>query len=82
MLSRLAQPGVLDRMKYHEQVGLGQLLDLRIHSTQDPRFIQAQQEMFQMRKEPLPARPSAANNSNNPSGTSKGMTAAQRITEH
>lgn len=83
MVSRLSQPGAMDKMTYSEQVGLGQLLDLRIHSTQDPRFIKAQQLMFQNRKEPLPARPTASgNNSNNPSGTSSGMTASQRITEH
>jgi hypothetical protein len=82
MIQKLGEPGVLENMSYSEQVGLGQLLDLRIHSTQDPEFIQAQLMMFQNRKEPLPARPSAGNNSNNPSGTSQGMTASQRITEH
>lgn len=83
MIMKLGQPGMLDSMGYSEQVGLGHLLDIRIHSTQSPEFIKAQQLMFQKREEPLPARPSASdNNSNNPSGTSRGMTAAQRITEH
>lgn len=83
MLNRLSGPGVLEKMSYSEQVGLGQLLNITIHSTQDPRFIKAQQEMFSERNEPLPVKPSGAqNNSNNPSGVSRGMTAAQRITEH
>ena len=82
MLDRLSEPGMMDKMSYSEQVGLGQMLGIRFHSSQDPQFIQAQQAMFQKRNEPLPARPSAANNSNNPSGTSRDMTPAQRITEH
>jgi hypothetical protein len=83
MLSRLSQPGILDRLTYSEQVGIGQMLDITVHSTQDPRFIKAQQEMFAERNQPLPTRPSASgNNSNNPSGVSRGMTSAQRITEH
>lgn len=80
MLNRL--PDLLPKMNYSQQVALGQLLDIRIHSTQDPKFIESQQMMFQQRDQPLPAKPSQANNSNNPSGVSRSMTAAQRITEH
>lgn len=84
MLQRLAEPEVLDKLNYNEQVSLGRMLEITVHSTQDPRFIKAQQEMFSKRSaEPLPARPSASgNNSNNPSGTSRGLTSAQRITDH
>lgn len=80
MLSRLSQPGMMESLKYHEQVGIGLMLDLEIHSTMSPKFIQAQQEMFAERNQPLPMR--GQNNSNNPSGTSRGMTPAQRTTDH
>lgn len=80
MINRLSHPGVLSKMNYHEQVGIGLMLDLEIHSTMSPRFIKAQQEMFAERDQPLPMR--GQNNSNNPSGTSRSMSAGQRITEH
>lgn len=80
MMARLSQPGVLTKMKYHEQVGIGLMLDLNIHSTMSPKFIKAQQEMFAERDQPLPMR--GQNNSNNPSGVSRGMTPAQRSTDH
>lgn len=80
MINRLSSPGVMDRLNYSEQVGLGQMLDLHIHSSQSPRFIKAQQEMFAERDQPLPMR--GQNNSNNPSGVSRGQTPAQRTTDH
>ncbi len=80
MISRLSEPGMLDRLNYSEQVALGQLLDITIHSTQSPHFIKAQQQMFAERNEPLPMR--GQNNSNNPSGVSRSQTPAQRTTDH
>jgi hypothetical protein len=83
MLERLAEPGNLDKLNYHEQISLGQMLSITIHSTQEPRFIAAQQQMFKERNEPLTTRPPGGSASTNPSGgRPPGASAAQAITEH
>lgn len=83
MLEKLSDPANLAKLSYGEQVNLGRLLDITIHSTQTPRFIAAQQAMFQERNQPLTVRPPGGSTSNNPSGgRPPGASAASAITEH
>jgi hypothetical protein len=83
MLERLSDPKVLDKLSYNEQVGLGTLLSLPIHSTMTPQFIAQQQQMYAQRNEPLPmpAQP-GVEGGGRPAGDNPRSTSSQRITEH
>lgn len=82
MLQRIQEPGVLEKMSYGDQIAMGRLLGVTIHSSHTPQFISATMSMFQQRNEPLKVRGPSI--SNNPSGgrPSPGTSAAQRITDH
>lgn len=84
MLYRVADPEVLGKMKYADQVHLGMLLDIPMHSTMDPRFIVAQQQMYTERNQPLEMNPriQPGGGAGRPSGPGPNATSAQRITEH
>ncbi len=83
MLARLSEPGALDKMTLNEQVSIGELLDITVHSMQSPRFIAQQQLMFKKRNEPLPTRAPGGSASTNPSGgRPAGASAATAITDH
>lgn len=82
MLYRIADPEVSDKLTYSDQVHLSMLLDLNLHSTLDPRFIAAQQQMFTERNQPLEMKPQTqpGGGAGRPPGPS--ATSAQRNTEH
>lgn len=86
MLNRLGDPAVRNKLSYSEQVSLGTLLNLPIHSTMTAKFIAPQQEMFLIRNQPLgiPPKPGVNGGGGRPPGPSStpGSTSAQRITEH
>jgi hypothetical protein len=84
MLYRVSDPEVISKMKYADQVHLGMLLDIPMHSTMDPRFIAAQQQMFTERNQPLEMNPriQPGGGAGRPSGPGPSATAAQRATEH
>lgn len=83
MLERIAHPEVSDKLSYNEQVHLGMMLSLPLHSTMTPQFIASQQQMFTERNQKLPvqAQPGAGGtNGGRPSGA--GATQAQKIEQH
>lgn len=86
LLYRISHPEVLGKMSYDDQVHMGILLGINLHSTMNPQFIAAQQQMFTERNQPLEMNPRVqpGGGAGRPSGGSPGpsATAAQRITEH
>lgn len=84
LIERLAHPEVQKRMSYEDQVHLGVLLDLPVHSSMDPRFIASQQQMYTERNKPLEMNPriQPGGGAGRPSGPGPNATAAQRATEH
>lgn len=83
MLERISDPKVLEDLSYNEQVRLGVLLDLPIHSTMTPQFISSQQEMYVQRNQPLTLapQPGMGTSGGRPSGEgSPYSTQAQRST--
>ncbi len=84
MLHKLSDPAVMGKLSYPEQVSLGTLLDLPLHSTMTPQFVATQQQMYMERNTPIPMppQPGQAGGGGRPPGASKGATSAQKITEH
>lgn len=86
MLNRLGDPALRSKLSYSEQVSLGILLQLPIHSTMTAKFIAPQQEMFLMKNQPLgiSPRPGVDSGGGRPPGAAAtpGATSAQKITEH
>jgi hypothetical protein len=84
MLMRLSDPKVREKITYPDQVHLSILLDIPFHSTMDPRFISAQQQMYTERNQPLEMNPRVqpGGGAGRPSGPGPSATAAQRTTEH
>lgn len=84
MLSRIADPEVSSKMTYSDQVHMGMLLDLPLHSTMDPRFIAPQQQMYTERNQPLEMNPriTPGGGGGRPAGPGPSATSAQRTTEH
>lgn len=86
MLERISEPAVWKSMTYPEQVNIGLLMDLPVHSTMRPKFIAAQQQMY-MERNPMkgitPQAGSGASNGGRPAGPAKnpGATTAQKVTE-
>ncbi len=84
MLERISQPEVAKRMKYEDQVHIGMLLGINLHSTMNPHFISAQQQMYTERNQPLEMNPriTPGGGAGRPSGPGPNATSAQRISEH
>lgn len=86
MLQRLSNPAVLDKMSYNDQVNIGTLLHLPIHSTLMPQFVATQQQMYMEKNQKLgiSPQPGADNGGGRPAGPAdvSGSTSAQKITEH
>lgn len=87
MLERLSNPKIMNALSYNEQVGLGNLLQIPIHSTMTPQFVAAQQQMFQARQQlsPIAPQPGATGSAGGrPSGPANNpeATSSQKITEH
>lgn len=84
MLERLSDPKIQKKMTYQDQVHLGVLLDLPLHSTMHPSFISAQQQMYTERNKPLEMSPriQPGGGAGRPSGPGPSATSAQRTTEH
>jgi hypothetical protein len=85
MLNKLSDPAVMGKLSYPEQVSMGMLLDLPLHSTMTPRFVATQQQMFEERNQklPMPPQPGASNGGRPPgAANSKGASPAQKITDH
>lgn len=78
MLGRITQPGFLDGMNYRDQVALGTMLEIPIHSSMRPEFIAASQQLHVSRNEPLPS-PAipGSTNGGRPAADTPGATAAQ-----
>lgn len=81
MIQRIQEPGFLDSMSYREQVALGALIDIPIHSSMKPEYIAASQALHFTRNQPLPT-PAMPGNTNGgrPAGDTPGATAAQITT--
>lgn len=81
MLGRIQEPGFLDNMYYKDQVALGALLDIPIHSSMRPEYIAASLQLHTNRNQPLPT-PAAPGNTNGgrPAGDTPGATAGQIAT--
>jgi hypothetical protein len=84
MLERISEPEVAKKMSYADQVHVGMLLGLNLHSTMDPRFISAQQQMYTERNQPLEMNPriQPGGGAGRPSGPGPSATAGQKVTEH
>lgn len=84
LLERISDPEVRSNMKYEDQVHMGMLLGLSLHSTMDPRFVSAQQQMYTERNKPLEMSPriQPGGGAGRPSGPGPQATSAQRISEH
>jgi hypothetical protein len=84
MLHRISDPEVKNKMSYEDQVHVGMMLKLTLHSTMDPRFISAQQQMYTERNKPLEMNPriQPGGGAGRPSGPGPSATSAQRIGEH
>lgn len=84
VIERIAQPGMMEKMTYNDQIGVGTMLDIPIHSSMRPEHIASSQQLFLVRNQPLPmpvqggegkegGRPSATDNAN--------ATKSQKITD-
>lgn len=86
MLNRLGDPKVLNKLSYSEQVNLGMLLDIPIHSTMMPQFIVNQQQMYMDRNQPLAIPPQSGMDSGGgrPPGPANDPRASsgQKVTSH
>lgn len=86
MLNRLGDPKVRSKMSYSEQVNIGMLLDIPIHSTMMPQFIVNQQQMYMDRNQPLSIPPQSGmeGGGGRPPGPANDPRAssAQRVTSH
>lgn len=86
MLSRISDPKVGDKMTYQDQVRLGTLLDLPLHSSMTPQFIASQQQMYAERNQKLPmnAQPGMGSGGGRPEGpaSSPYASAGQKVTSH
>jgi hypothetical protein len=87
MLQRVSDPAVWKSLGYANQVNLGLMLGVPLHSTMTPQFISQQMQMFTQRKQLQPMGPQtgASQGSGSAGGRpaeNRQATAAQRITEH
>ena len=78
MLMKIQEPGFLDKMAYRDQVAMGSMLDIPIHSSMRPEFIAASQQLHMNRNQPLPS-PAipGSTNGGRPAADNPGATAAQ-----
>lgn len=69
MLSKLSNPDVMNKVSYDEQVRIGTLLNLPLHSTMTPQFIASQMQMYTERNQKLsmPPQPGAGESAGRPS---------------
>lgn len=83
MLARLGEGNLLESMSYPDQIALGTMLELDIHSSMRPEHIASSQALHQARKEPMemPIKPQGGAGGRPPSGSSD-ATSAQQITAH
>lgn len=81
LIERVQEPGFLESMQYRDQVALGSLMDIPIHSSMKPEYIAASQAMHMTRNQPLPT-PAIPGSSNGgrPAADTPGATAAQITT--
>lgn len=78
LIVKIQEPGFLDSMNYREQVALGSLMDIPIHSSMKPEYIAASQALHYTRNQPLPTPPiQQSSNGGRPAGENPGSTAAQ-----
>lgn len=86
MLQRLSNPAVLSKMSYNDQVNIGTLLHLPIHSTLMPQFVATQQQMYMEKNQKLgiSPQPGVDNGGGRPAGPAdvSGATSAQKIEAH
>jgi hypothetical protein len=84
MFYKLGDPAIRNKLGYDDQVHLSLLLGVNLHSTLNPQFISAQQQMFTERNKPLSMNPQVqpGGGAGRPSGPGPSATSAQRITEH
>jgi hypothetical protein len=83
VIDRIAEPGIMDKMSYNDQIGVGTMLDIPIHSSMRPEHIAASQMLFQVRKEPMPmpVKSSEGSSGGRPAGNNENATQSQRITD-
>lgn len=84
LLDRLSDPKVTKHMTYSDQVHMGMLLGIPLHSSMNPQFISSQQQMYTERNQPLEMNPriQPGGGAGRPSGPGPAATSAQRTTEH
>lgn len=83
LIMKITEPGFLDSFNYNEQIGLGTMLDIPIHSSLKPEYIAAAQQLHVDRNEPLPTpqMPGAGDSGGRPAAKNTLATPAQRITD-
>ena len=84
MMERLADPEVMKSMTYNDQIGVGAMLDIPIHSSLRPEHIASSQQLFQQRRQPLPM-PKQMDQSGRvgrPAENNPYASESQKITEH
>lgn len=81
LLERVTMPGFLEGVSYRDQIGIGTMLDIPIHSSMRPGYIAASQQIFLDRNKPLatPALPGAAGAGGRPAANNQLATQSQRI---
>lgn len=81
LLEKVTLPGFLDKLTYREQIGLGTMLDIAIHSSMRPGYIASSQQIFLDKNQPLatPSIPGAGNGAGRPAADNSLATQSQRI---
>src|SRR5262249_7770455 len=86
LLERLEEPGAWKSLGYQNQVNIGLMIGVPLHSTMSTQFIAQQQHMFTQRQQLQPMKPQlGAPQGSSSAGRpqeSREATQAQRITEH
>lgn len=85
LIERISMPGFLNKMSLNEQIGLGTMIDVPIHSSMRPEFIAMSLQLHTKRAEPMetPQQPGMGNSSGSggTAANSPTATASQRVTE-
>lgn len=82
LLEKVTQKDFMSKMSFNEQMGLGALLDIPIHSSMRPEFIAASLQLHTKRKETTQSPVQQTSNSGGrPASDSSMSTAAQKTTD-
>ena len=87
MLDKVGQKDVWQTLGYHNQINIGLMLGVPVHSTMTPQFISSQMQMFTQRNQKPPMKPQLGAEGGSGAaggrpGENREATQAQKITEH